>query len=167
VCAFLVALIAHGIVSEPSGKRKSIGFGFLLHEWVAIGMLGSMPIVVVAVAKFTIHVFVYRYALWAVIGLSVLAAAALCVRQVPHPVVGFAVLGLLVSILAGQEGRTFRSAMALRHGEAVRRALESLPDGSSPIAIGYDHAFMEVSYYAEPVRFVSGRTFDLSTCRHF
>jgi hypothetical protein len=149
VCVFLGALMAHAVFADPSASYKKGGVSFPLHEWAAIGMLGLMPFVVVGIAKFTVHVFVYRYALWAVLGLAILAAAVLCVKQMPHPVVGLVMLGLLLSILVGQQCRTFRSTSALRDGEAIRRALESVPTESTPIVVGYDHAFMELSYYAD------------------
>ncbi len=149
-CVFVVAVMVMGISSRRSPNREVREPILPAHEWTAIGALALMPIVVVAVAKCTTHVFMQRYALWAMIGLAILTAAFLCFfcsRTRPPALVA---LGLLAAILVVQQLPDFRREPVLREGEAIRRELQSLPDGPEPIVIGYDHVFMELSYYAEP-----------------
>jgi hypothetical protein len=149
LAAILVAVTLRGF-SESSGEsvpRKPV---LPLHEWVAIGALALMPVGVVAVSKYTTHVFVFRYALWAVIGFAILTAAVLRLTSSSQPLIGLAMLGLLMPVIIIQQFSDLREGSGLRQGEAVWRELRCLPDGSEPIVIGYNHVFMELSYYAEP-----------------
>ena len=50
------------------------------YEWVAIAALSLTPIVIIAVSIYTTHVFTFRYALWCVIGVAILAAALIRVN---------------------------------------------------------------------------------------
>jgi hypothetical protein len=149
-CIFLVAVVVFGILRKPSAKRETRQLVLLPHEWVAMVTLVLMPLVVIAVAKYTIHVFLNRYALWALIGLAVLTAALLCLTSRDEPAVGLAGLALLVSILVDQQAYDFRQWKVLREGEVIRREIQLLKDGPEPVLIGYERIFMELSYYAEP-----------------
>ena len=150
ICVCLVTLMAVGVVAQPLSMRNRNRIVFPLHELVAIGMLGLMPFVAVGIAKFTLHVFLYRYALWTVIGLAISTALILFAISCDQPLVSLSVMGLLLSILAGQYSIRFRNEAKLRDGEATRLALGTLPDDSRPIVISDVHAFAEISYYAEP-----------------
>ena len=120
------------------------------YEWVAIGALALMPPVVIAVSRYTTHVFVHRYILWAMMGSAVLLGALLCAVFRGRAAVGVTLLGLLVALIAVKDIMTLRGASLLRAGEEVRRELEMLPDGREPIVIPDEHVFMELSYYAQP-----------------
>ena len=151
VMAFILLGIADSTKSRSLASQvATTPRTFPIHEWVAIVTLALMPIAVVVISKYTAHVFVFRYALWAVIGLAIVTASVLCVTSGEQRLIGPAALGLVLAICVTQQALGLRQAPALRQGEAARRALQSLPDRSEPIVIGYGHAFMELSYYAEP-----------------
>jgi hypothetical protein len=93
--------------------------------------------------------YVARYALWTIPGLAILVAALMCWAARGQAVVGVSLLGLLVGVVGLSEMSDLRTRPALRSGEAVRQALEALPDGAEPIVVADVHVFMELSYYAE------------------
>jgi hypothetical protein len=143
----LIGLAVIRILPSNQRERKA---DLKVHEWVAIGTLALMPPIVVAISRYTTHLFVDRYALWAVIGLAVLVGALLCAAGRHQPAVGVVLLGVVASLLAAQEIRSLRREPALRAGETVLHELEGLPDGPEPIVVPSNHIFMELSYYAEP-----------------
>ena len=149
-CALPVGMLA--VFWTTSYDRSAKQPGLVLPEWVATGALSLMPLCVVVLSKYTTHVFVSRYVLWAVPGFAILVAALLCRAARGRAVVGVSLLGLLVVLAAmGEVGylRHVRERPALREGEVVRQALTSLPDGTEPIVVADSHVFMELSYYAE------------------
>ena len=145
---FFVSLLAVAVVGRCSAAPEKARF--LPAEWTAIGLLSVSPVLMVAVAKYTTHIFLKRYALWAVIGLSILSATILYLSSHADPAVGIVALGTLTCIIAGQSIVDFRHAAVLREGEVISQALKCLPAGSEPIVIGYERAFAELSYYSEP-----------------
>ncbi len=120
------------------------------HEWAALATLSLAPVFVVAIALCTTHVFLARYTLWAVIGLAILSAAVLRVCSRWAPLVGSAVVVILLSIVVVQQIRIVREKPVLRQGNAIFHELQGLPSGHEPILVAYSHAFIEMSYYIGP-----------------
>ena len=138
------------VFPKSSARQSPHEIEMPAYEWVAIGALALMPPVVVAVSRYTTHVFVHRYILWAMMGSAVLLGALLCTVFRGRAAVGVTLLGLLVALIAVKDIMTLRSASLLRAAEDVRRELEMVPDGREPIVVAHDHVFMELAYYAEP-----------------
>ncbi len=120
------------------------------YEWVAIGALALMPPVVVAISRYTTHVFVGRYVLWAMIGTALLLGTLLCTAFRGRAAVGFTLLGFLMAFIAVREVVPMRGMPEMHAGEALRHELEMLPDGREPIVIPDHHVFIELSYYEQP-----------------
>jgi hypothetical protein len=146
----LVAFLAHAMNSDSSNPPGAERPALPAHEWGAILMLVLMPPLLIAISIYTTHIFLARYALWSVIGVAIAAASLLWLGSTKQPGVGIAVLAVLVSILAVEQWRGLRHDSTLRQGESILQEVESVPDGPEPIVISYNHAFMELSYYAEP-----------------
>jgi hypothetical protein len=145
-----------------------------LPEWVAVGAVSLMPPCVVVLSRYTTHVFVDRYTLWAVTGIAVLVACLLCAAARGNSAVGVGVLGLLAAMIAWQEMNVLRKRPVLIEGEAVSQELASLSDGPEAVVVADCHVFMELSYYAVPrlrerliypvSRAMELRYFDKDTC---
>lgn len=138
------------VIITRSDSRSAKHPSLNLPEWVAAGALLLMPLCIVVLSIYTTHMFVARYALWAVPGFAVLVAALLCRVARGKTAAGVSLVGLLVAMTALSEVRDLRQKPILRSGEVVRRALASLPDSAEPIVVADAHVFMELSYYAEP-----------------
>ena len=147
---FSVVLVVLVVFPKSPAPQSPHEIEMPTYEWVAIAALALMPPVVIAVSRYTTHIFVYRYILWAMMGSAVLLGALLCTVFRERTAVGVTLLGLLVVLIAVKDIMTLRSASLLRAGEEVRRELEMLPDGREPIVIPDEHVFMELSYYAQP-----------------
>jgi len=147
---FLSAAIALGIFSDLGDFKNARPTGILRQEWAAIAALSLIPLLMVATSKYTTHVFVHRYALWAVIGIALLFSGVLSFAANQQTTVGLAVLGVLLVSLAIQEIRALWTIPVLQRGEAVLRELETLPNTQEPIVVANAPAFVELSYYAEP-----------------
>ena len=142
----LLSLIVAATISLD-GPRPSLPS----HEWIAVGALALLPVFIITASKYTTHVFVARYALSGVIGLAILSAALLWSSSNRRPLVGIAVLAAVFAIFAGRLLRDiYQAPPTLRQGGAIYRELQHLPVTAEPIVIAYNHAFMELSYYAEP-----------------
>ena len=149
-CILPIGVLA--IFSTTPDDRSAKQPSLTVPEWAAAGGFSLMPLCVVVLSKYTTHVFVSRYVLWAVPGFAVLVAALLCRAARGRAAVGVSLLGLLVALAALGEVRYLRHVRekpALREGEVVRQALASLPDGAEPIVVDDSHVFMELSYYSE------------------
>jgi hypothetical protein len=146
VLALIVRLIVR---SQPSDRPEATVMP--MHEWVAIGAIALMPAIAVTVSKYTTHVFVDRYTLWAMIGFAVLVGAALHVVTRRQVTVAAAISTALAAILGMHMTRdAFREPPVLNEGESVFQALARLPDGSEPIVVPNSHIFMELAYYGDP-----------------
>jgi hypothetical protein len=150
LCMLPVGVLA--VFSTTSDDRSTKAPALTMPEWVVTGALSLMPLCVVVLSKYTTHVFVSRYLLWAVPGFAVLAVALLCQAARGRTAVGVSLLGLMVALAALGNVRYLRhvrESPALRSGEVVRKALASLPDDTEPIVVADGHVFMDLSYYAE------------------
>ena len=147
IAAVLIAVLIRGSF-QASEKREVLVLR--RYEWVAISALALTPIITVAVSIYTTHVFTYRYALWCVIGIAVLAATLVRIALYGRPRIALGFLIALLAIFVGQEAFAFREATDLREAGPLLRQLQSIPHTTGPIVVGYDHAFMELAYYAEP-----------------
>jgi hypothetical protein len=149
-CMLPVGVLA--VFSTTSNDRSAKRPDLTAPEWIVTGAFSLMPLCVVALSKYTTHVFVPRYVLWTVPGFAVLVAALLCRAALGRAAVGVSLLGLLVALTALSDAsylRHLRERPPLRDGEVVRQALAFLPDGAEPIVVADSHVFMELSYYAE------------------
>jgi hypothetical protein len=149
LCAMLAALMILGLISDEPILIPAIVSVLPRHEWVFLGVLATMPLVMVGISKYTTHVFVYRYALWAIIGLALLSAATLCLMSSGRSEAGVLVAGSLFVVLAVQLGLNLTHGSLLRETESVNRQLQALADGQLPIAFNDEHLFLEMSYYAD------------------
>ena len=118
-CALPVGVLA--VLWTTSDDRSAKRPGLTLPEWVVTGMLSLMPLCVVVLSKYTTHVFVSRYVLWAVPGFAVLVAALLCWAAQGRAVVGVSLLGLLVALAAMGEVGYLRHCGRNRHSERLKR----------------------------------------------
>ena len=143
---FIALAMTSGAPAEQSVRRPVLP----RYEWVAVVTLALMPVLVIAISSFTTHIFLARYTLWAAIGVAVASTWLLWITSCRQPLAGTLVLGALLLIVAAGQFRSLREPPLLRQGETVRRELQFVPEGTQPIVVGYDHAFMELSYYAEP-----------------
>ena len=147
---FLSAAIALGIFSDLRDFRIARPTGILPHEWAAIAALSLIPLLMVATSKYTTHVFVHRYAVWAVIGIALLFSGLLSFLANQQNTVGLIVFCVLLVSLATQEIRALCTTPVLQRGEAVLSELETLPNTQELIVVANAPAFVELSYYAEP-----------------
>jgi hypothetical protein len=144
-----LALIVHLIFNPPPVNRPEAPV-MPMHEWVAIGALALMPAFAVTVSKYTTHVFVDRYTVWAIIGFAVLVAGALHTVTRRQVMVAAGISVALAAIVAVHMMRgAFREPPVLTEGESVFQALARLPDGSEPIVVPNAHVFMELAYYGD------------------
>jgi hypothetical protein len=143
----LVALAMRSGAHDEADTRHQI---LPAHELLAVVTLGLTPIVAVSISRYTTHVFLARYTAWAMIGLAILAAAMLSACAGRARLLRGAVLAVLLVLAAFREIHTLQEKPVLRQGNAILRLLQTLPNGSEPILIAYNHAFMELSYYADP-----------------
>ena len=146
--ACVLPLLVLAVISMSDERSRAKQPNLILPEWVATGAFSLMPLCVVVLSKYTTHIFVARYAIWAVPSFAVLVVALLCWVARGQIAVGVSLLGLLAAMIALREG-SLPERPVLRTGEAVRQALASLPEGAEPIVVPNVHVFMELSYYAE------------------
>ena len=146
-CIFPAAVLAvfSTIPDDRSAKQSSL----IPSEWVALGAFSLMPLCVIVLAKYSTHMFVSRYVLWAVPGVAILLVALLCRVARGRAVVGVSLLGLMVAYVAAAEVKHMLQKPELTKGEATLQSLASLPDGTEPIVVADAHVFLELSYYAE------------------
>jgi hypothetical protein len=145
VLALIVRLI---LPSQPGNQPEAPVMP--MHEWVAIGALALIPAFAVAVSKYTTHVFVDRYTVWAIIGFAILVGAALHTVTRRQVIVAVGISVALAAILGVHMMRdALREPPVLNEGESVFQALAGLPDGSEPIVVPNSHVFMELAYYGD------------------
>jgi len=146
-----LAVVILAIFAESPAYPSTHEPGMPVQEWVAIGALTLMPAVVIVVSKYTTHAFVERYALWAVIGFTLLFVALLWRATRAQAAVGVTILGTLVAVIALKEiGSPGKNAPILLEAEKMLLELETLQDGAEVVVIANPHMFMELSYYEKP-----------------
>lgn len=146
----LLPVVLAAVFSIAPNLPLSKPMGLTIPEWIVTGSFSLMPLFLVVLSTYTTHMFVDRYALWAVPGIAVLVAALLWAAARGRSVVGVSTLFLLVTLTAAKLVCDLRDKPVLREGEAVRQALATLRDDSEPIVVADHHVFMELSYYAVP-----------------
>jgi hypothetical protein len=139
-----------GFSTTLEGQSARQAAGLTQPEWVAVGAISLMPPFVVVVSRYTTHMFIPHYALWAVTGIVVVVTGLLCAAARGKTAVGVGVLGLLVAMIAWRDLNVLRKGPVLIEGEAVRRELASLSGRAEAIVVPNSHVFMELSHYAEP-----------------
>jgi hypothetical protein len=145
--AVLVGLLIRSVLGSPHAPAWPV---LPPHEWIVLIALSLTPIATIVASRYTTHVFAFRYALWCVIGISVLAAALIRVIAEGQPGIVRGFLVVMLAIFVGQQALAFRGAPELREAGSLLQELQGQPVGTEPIIVGYDHAFMELAYYAEP-----------------
>jgi len=148
VCGALLAVVL-AIFSTTPDDRSAKQSSLLPSEWVAACALSLMPLGVIVLSIYTTHMFVTRYALWAVPGFALLLVALLYRAARGQAVVGVSLLGLLVAYFAAYEVMSLHQRPVLSDGEATIQSLALLPDSAEPIVVADAHVYMELSYYAE------------------
>jgi hypothetical protein len=120
-----------------------------LHEVAAAVGFVLIPLVAVVMAKTVVGAFSDRYALPAVIGLSIVVGWGLYIslagRRAPAMALGL----LLLAFLAVKEGQTYRRVAAMRALQASTYAfLENNAKGNAPIVVSGPMDFTELTYRA-------------------
>jgi len=146
-----LAAVLYRVLRRPRAEvaERPVPAGVPAHEIAAtVGFL-LIPVVGVVLAKTVVGAFSDRYALPAVIGLSIIVAwgihRMLDARRAPAVALGL----LLLAILAIKEVQTYRRVAVdtLRHAQTYS-FLESYASGDAPIVISGPMDFMELSYDA-------------------
>lgn len=147
--ATLLLAAAYGLVTSPRPSSESRA----ALAWPELGAgvgFAVLPVIAFAVGKIATHVFVNRYALASVLGISILPA--LIVQRLPR---GRAVVGLgylmLVSIWFSLAQRHALSALdddVRSTTQAV--ALLRVNHDDLPIVASEPHIFMTLAHYAPP-----------------
>jgi hypothetical protein len=151
LCALcLPALVVFALLRKTPDSLRVPPADIPWHERVVIGGLALMPPLVIALSKYTTHVFVDRYILWVIPGFATLTSAVLCGMVRRQATAGLILMGLLVGLIGLREVHQLSSRWPLLEAEAFGTALEALPDSSEPIAVADAHIYMELAYYLEP-----------------
>lgn len=135
-----------GQIFKPRTGRSTLP----VHEWALLLAMAVLPIVIVLGSMFTIKTFVDRYLVWTIIGFASLGAALLYRITRGSTTAAASVIALLLAGFAATSAAGIRKAPHLRESQAVRDELATAPAGTMPIVIADHHAFMELSYYADP-----------------
>jgi len=143
-----IALLAAFSISRRSAKPAQPTL--TIAEWVAAATFSLMPFCVLVLSRFTTHVFVDRYTLWAVPGVAVLATTLFYLAADGSIRVGVITLVFILGLIGFREVSDLSRRPALLEGEGIRQALSALQDDSEPIVIADHHVFMEISYYGSP-----------------
>lgn len=147
---FLVAVLysALGRGKDASGGTR-VRASVPLHEAAAaVGFL-LIPVVGVFLAKTVVGAFSDRYALPAVIGLSLIVAWGLYSVLEGRRAIAFGLALLLCALLAGKEVQTCRRVVAGRALQTSTYAfLETYAQGDAPIVISGPMDFTELTYDA-------------------
>lgn len=145
--AMLLLTVAWSLLAPAMETEREPAPGLLMHEFfVAIGFI-AIPIAAVVIAMFVTRAFTYRYALSAVIGLTVLIPPAFK-RSGSHLLPVLLVLLLLMGV-ARRGGLTLQDA-ARRTAEIEAEIALLLRDdhGDLPVVCSDPHAFLMLSHNA-------------------
>ncbi len=119
------------------------------HELVAVGTLSLLPLSGVTTAKLLTGAYTHRYALAAVIGVSILIAFAANVVDRKTPLVGLSLLCILCFSFVLRFIDDYGNTKIAAEQQIQRlRFLEEQSRGRSPIVISSPHEFFVVSHYA-------------------
>lgn len=156
--AIFLAVVAYSALRRPEAdvdETPTRAFMPLHEVAAAVGFL-LIPVVAVVMAKTLVGAFSDRYALPAVIGLSIIVGWGLCsaLRGRRAPAVALALL--LLAFLAVKEVQTWRrvAADSVLHSSTYA-FLESNAQGDAPIVISGPMEFTELTYQAP--RSLAGR----------
>jgi hypothetical protein len=146
--ALLFALAMLSAAFLPVENRGPLHSDFAPHELAANVFIALAPIGIVMLARMMSGPFVFRYALWSIIGIAILSAIVLHRFARQNAVIGVIVVLALVAGLVSHGVSAFRSGSSLRESQPILDALRTLPPGEEPIVLPDSHAFMELSSYA-------------------
>ncbi len=150
VCALALYAVWQLRPGDLEVERPPRGPGLQPQEWVFCIVLALTPFLVFTLELFTDEIFVTRYVLPSVIGIAVLASAALfrAARGSSFPAASAVMcLGVwlgIITVLPLPLPRHFRE------GEEIHRLLMHAPAEPVPIVVAHHHRFMEVYFYSEP-----------------
>jgi hypothetical protein len=144
---FLFAgLIFFGVFSKgPVTEARSLK----THEWVVVGAISVITPIIILIAKYTTHSFVDRYAIWATIGLAVLAGAILHKATGGNEAAALLLLGFVLALSTARELYRVTRAPTLRMAEGIQHELKTIPDGTEPIVVPNVDAFLDLVNYGE------------------
>jgi hypothetical protein len=143
-------LVAAVVFAALAADRRTAEDTLPPQEWAVVVTLAFMPAIIIAISKYTTHVFVDRYALWACIGFALLSGGMLCAAARRRTAAGAVMLVLLVPLLALHSARHLRGKPVMRAGEPELRDLNKLAESSEPIVVADNFVYMEMAYYAKP-----------------
>jgi hypothetical protein len=120
-------------------------------EWIMLAALTASPAAVIFIAKYTVHGFVARHVLWAVVGMAALVVFAMHREFQGHRPVGILIAaGLVAAVLAHQIKTLLPGEPHLREAQAALDRVMELNNGNDAILVPDSHYFVELSYYAPP-----------------
>jgi hypothetical protein len=119
------------------------------HEIAAAFGFVLLPVIAVVLAKAITGVFTDRYALSAVIGVSILLAWSLSVIGRESGTAGLLIAAMLVAFFGIESARTYQHLAAeVQERAALHRFLRSYAVGDVPLVIAGPHLFFELSHDA-------------------
>lgn len=149
VAPILLCAISGDRVSRASKRHPTRGV-IPAHEWALLIAMTVLPVIVVLGSLITIKTFVDRYLVWTAIGFAIMGAALLYRITRGSALAAASVIVLLLVGFAAAEVVAISRASRLRESQPVLDALADAPADVVPIVIADHHAFMELSYYADP-----------------
>jgi len=145
--AMLLLTIAWSLIAPAKEGGRESERGLLTHEFfAAIGFI-VIPVAAVVMAIFVTHAFTYRYALTAVIGLTVLIPLAF--KKAGSDILPVLLVLLLLLGFARRGGLTLQDAARRTADREAEIALLLHDDhGDLPVVCADPHAFLMLSHYA-------------------
>jgi Dolichyl-phosphate-mannose-protein mannosyltransferase len=147
---FLVAVVSSAVRrgKDETGGTRALASVPVHEAAAAVGFL-LIPVVGVLLAKTVVGAFSDRYALSAVIGLSILIAWGIHWLLQGQRAVAVGLGLLLLGFLVVKEAQTYRGAVAYRALQVSTYSfLETYARGDAPIVISGSTAFTELTYQA-------------------
>jgi len=148
----LAVLILGGLYSlSLSGKLRpqaTASYAHVpLHEVAVAAGFVALPVIAVLATMLTTGAFTFRYALPAVLGVSVLVAVAIARLFQGHAVVGVAILLLSCAGFGMLSARNLQGTTEASFGK-VYELIGREPITSLPVVVADAHSFMMLSHYA-------------------
>jgi 4-amino-4-deoxy-L-arabinose transferase-like glycosyltransferase len=136
---------------KSSGEHKADPWPIPLHERIAAVGLACLPVFGVLLGKLATGVYVERYGLPAVAGLSLLGAFVACRRAEGRPLLG----GVLAVLFFGWYLAAWQSEAGKMNGRLAAiddecRRLKEFGHRDRPMAVSHPHVFLQLWHYAPP-----------------
>jgi hypothetical protein len=151
VGAVLLSLPARSTRPGAEPEQQTASPSIPAQEWAAALTLALLPVFAVVLGKAFTGVYVYRYAVATVVGVSLLLAFAAARRAADSAVIGTALAAVFLGWFLVIGVATFREFS--RQPAALARMstfLDSKCKEQLPIAVAGSHLFLELAHYAPP-----------------